>query len=294
MYFDYIIHITSHLRQHHLMKLFKLARSNMSMIMSIAIFFLIIATFLNEEVQSHSHSHSKVEGRCLRGAKHKSEPSPEDDSYKACRLFKNSSCCTSEFTNQLAVENVQRIGNFSWTLCGNLSKRCQEYMIGVECFYSCSPYVGLWAHPIFDSALKNAPVCSSYCNDWFDACKDDMTCAENWVTGFNFTEDGHNQCKQNCTTFKDFYNNGTELCNTMWHNSFTYVKETEHPDRCLHFRYNTSHDPNIDVVERIFNMPSTPTMNMTTSTTPNTATGLHCLYGLGLNLFFSFVYTVMI
>ena len=258
------------------MKPFKLARSNMSMIMSIAIFFLIIATFLNEEVQSHSHS--KVEGRCLPGAKHKPKPSPEDDSYKACHLFKNSSCCTSEFTNQLAVENVQRIGNFSWTLCGNLSKRCQDYMIGVECFYSCSPYVGLWADPNYNSSFNNAPVCSSYCDEWFDACKDDMTCAKDWIFGFNFTKDGHNQCKQNCTTFKDFYKNGTELCNTMWHDSFRYVDETKHPDRCLHFRYNTSHDPNIDVVERIF----------------STATGLHRLYGLGLNLFFSFVYTVMI
>lgn len=214
---------------------------------------------------------SAVDGVCLPGSKHKAKPTPEDSSYKACHVFKNSSCCTSEFTNQLAQPVVQGIRNFSWTRCGNLSAKCQEYMIGVECFYSCSPYVGLWADPVFPSAFNNAPVCSSYCDEWYEACKDQPTCAKNWVFDFNETPDGHNLCKRNCTTFKEFYANGKELCEIMWHKSFKYVNETENKGRCLHFRYdNRFKSPNIEVVENLFGSTVAPT-----STPTSQAMGLH-------------------
>ena len=192
----------------------------------------------------------EVEGVCLPGMRHKPKPTPEDDSYKACHVFKNSSCCTSKFTNQLALNVVQKIGNFSWTLCGgNLSRRCQDYMVGVECFYSCSPYVGLWADPKYNQSFNNAPVCSDYCDNWYDACKDDLSCARNWIFDFNYTADGHNVCKRNCTTFKELYKDGKELCETMWDDSFKY---TQNQDLCLHFRYNSLHNPNKDVVQKIF------------------------------------------
>ena len=192
----------------------------------------------------------EVEGVCLPGMRHKPKPTPEDDSYKACHVFKNSSCCTSEFTNQLALNVVQKIGNFSWTLCGrNLSRRCQDYMVGVECFYSCSPYVGLWADPKYNQSFNNAPVCSDYCDSWYDACKHDLSCARNWIFDFNSTADGHNVCKRNCTTFKELYKDGKDLCETMWDDSFKY---TENQDLCLHFQYNSSHNPNKDVVQKIF------------------------------------------
>ena len=194
-------------------------------------------------------SEHEVEGVCLGNERHKPKPGPEDDSYKGCRVFQNSSCCKSEFANQVAIPVVKGIGNFSWTLCGNLSRQCQEYMVGVECFYSCSPYVGLWANPNDTKAFINAPVCSGYCDDWYKACENDRTCAKNWGTGFNYTSDGHNKCKRNCTTFKETYKNGTDLCESMWGSSFKY---TEDQDRCLHFRYDASHNPNKDVVQKIF------------------------------------------
>ena len=198
----------------------------------------------------------EVKGVCLGNERHKAQPSPEDNSYKGCRVFKDSSCCTSDFANQVAVPGVIKgIGKFSWTLCGNLSRQCQEYMVGVECFYSCSPYVGLWANPNDTKAFINAPVCSGYCNDWYEACKDDFTCAKNWGTGFNYTSDGHNKCKENCTTFKETYTNGKDLCESMWGNSFKY---TEDQDRCLHFRYDASHNPNKDVVQKIFGHSGSP------------------------------------
>ena len=198
----------------------------------------------------------EVKGVCLGNERHKAKPSPEDDSYKGCRVFQNSSCCTSDFANQVTDPVIKGIGNFSWTLCGNLSRQCQEYMVGVECFYSCSPYVGLWANPNDTKAFINAPVCSGYCDSWYEACKDDLTCAKNWGSGFNYTSDGHNKCKRNCSTFKETYTNGKDLCESMWGSSFKY---TEDQDRCLHFRYNASHNPNKDVVQKIFGHPESPT-----------------------------------
>ena len=35
--------------------------------------------------------------------------------------------------------------------------------------------------------MNRVPICSKYCDDWFEACKDDMTCAQDWLNGFNFT-----------------------------------------------------------------------------------------------------------
>ena len=32
--------------------------------------------------------------------------------------------------------------------------------------------------------LKNVPVCQLYCDNWFDACKDDYTCVGDWLNGF--------------------------------------------------------------------------------------------------------------
>ena len=196
----------------------------------------------------------EVEGICLPGMRHKPKPTTEDGSYKACHVFKNSSCCTSEFTNQLAPQVVQKIGNFSWNLCGrNLSQQCQEYMVGVECFYSCSPYVGLWADSTKNGSFNNVPVCSGYCDEWYDACKEELACAKNWIRDFNYTSDGHNVCKRNCTTFKELYKDGKDLCESMWDDSFKYTDETKNKDRCLHFRYNSALvDSNKVVVQNIF------------------------------------------
>ena len=35
--------------------------------------------------------------------------------------------------------------------------------------------------------MDGVPICAKYCDDWFDACKNDYTCAENWLEDFNFT-----------------------------------------------------------------------------------------------------------
>lgn len=188
----------------------------------------------------------KRDDKCLSGGKHKDSPSAEE-SMVACQAYKNDSCCTSDFTKQLATSPVEKIDNFSWTQCNkNLSRRCESFMISVECFYRCSANAIYWKNPDYQSALLKAPICASFCDGWFEACKDDLTCAKNWISGFNMTTDGSNTCKQPCKSFSDYYVSGKDLCESMWGRSFIY-KETE----CLQLNF-TDPNPNDKLVEELF------------------------------------------
>ena len=31
--------------------------------------------------------------------------------------------------------------------------------------------------------LGDVPICGKYCDDWFEACKDDKTCTKDWLEG---------------------------------------------------------------------------------------------------------------
>ena len=69
--------------------------------------------------------------------------------------------------------------------------------------HSCSPHVAHWAFPIFSSALANLPVCHEFCDEWFLACAEDLTCVENWITEW-VRFNGQNYCPTNstCRTFR--------------------------------------------------------------------------------------------
>lgn len=60
-----------------------------------------------------------------------------------------------------------------------------------------------WALDEFPSALSGLPVCSNFCDDWFDACASDLTCATNWITDWLYV-DGINQCLDDaiCQNFR--------------------------------------------------------------------------------------------
>ena len=162
--------------------------------------------------------------RCLTGQYHKQKPGPESSDYRACFAYKNNTCCTADFTRQLAVSPILKIGNFTWMTCGQsrFSKRCEDYMAEVECFYQCSPNVGYWKG-VYPGSFVGVPICSSFCDTWFDACKDEVTCAKNWITDFTVFQ-GNNKCNTSrCMKFSEIYTNGSGLCNAMWGTSFKYT-----------------------------------------------------------------------
>lgn len=52
--------------------------------------------------------------------------------------------------------------------------------------------------------MNRVPICSKYCDDWFEACKDDMTCAQDWLNGFNFTSNVYScPTSSTCRTFSE-------------------------------------------------------------------------------------------
>lgn len=92
--------------------------------------------------------------------------------------------------------------------------------------------------------IKNVPVCSDYCDAWFDACKDDFTCVEDWLADFDYADNGNNSCpgESSCVTFREMYDNGEGLCNRMWGSAFFYSTDR---DNCTVMAFNnTMANPN--------------------------------------------------
>ena len=92
--------------------------------------------------------------------------------------------------------------------------------------------------------IQNVPVCASYCDAWFEACKNDLTCVEDWLADFDYALDGVNSCPANstCLTFEQMYGNAEGLCNRMWGEAFVYSTDT---DNCTVMAFdNTMPNPN--------------------------------------------------
>jgi folate receptor len=92
--------------------------------------------------------------------------------------------------------------------------------------------------------IQNVPVCASYCDAWFEACRNDFTCVEDWLADFDYALDGNNSCPVNssCVTFERMYGNAEGLCNRMWGVAFFYSTDT---DNCTVMAFNnTMRNPN--------------------------------------------------
>ena len=103
-------------------------------------------------------------------------------------------------------------------------------------------------------AYDKVPVCSSYCNNWFEACKDDMTCVDNWLDNFiQAIEEGMNTCprppNESCMTFGEVYVDGRGLCNRLWKSTYFY---SEDEDNCTVMAF----DPNMPNPNNQLTFPS--------------------------------------
>lgn len=108
------------------------------------------------------------------------------------------SCCSETYSNELQNGLVNLYSNWSYDYCGKMSSRCAAFFYAEEAFYQCDPFAYQFLDPTSPyAALLNAPLCASYCEDWYSACADDSTCASNWVnfpTDDNFTCVGRGRC----------------------------------------------------------------------------------------------------
>ena len=73
------------------------------------------------------------------------------------------------------------------------------------------------------------PVKASYCDAWYNACKDDVICAGFTKSYFETPEclatNARNNNTDGCKTFSDIYSNGKDVCEVMWGNSFKYEED---------------------------------------------------------------------
>ncbi|PFX29839.1 riboflavin-binding protein-like isoform X2 [Stylophora pistillata] len=221
---------------------------------------LFFAAFVGEFCLGHEVEVTK----CIDGPYHKQRPTAEGANYVECHPWKEKTCCTADFTAQLNKSNVEVLYNFSWHHCGNLSKECERYIKNEECFYSCEPSLIKWHTS--KGGVKGVPICADYCDKWFDACKNDMTCAEDWLEDFNFTSSQYS-CRSNsqCRKFSELYKDGKGLCNKMWGQSFTYEKS----DNCM-VMWFAGKNPNEKV--KLSSLPFDPVTSETTKQTTKQTT----------------------
>uniref|UniRef100_K7FZF8 Folate receptor-like domain-containing protein n=1 Tax=Pelodiscus sinensis TaxID=13735 RepID=K7FZF8_PELSI len=136
-----------------------------------------------------------LSGHCLAGGKHKAAPGPEGH-LGICQLYAANACCSSKVAQEISSTPL----NIYWNRCGNLSPRCEQYLQRVECFYCCSPSAARWPHPQRPTAVLEVPLCLSFCEKWYTACQDDLTCAHNWVSDWQRGPQGNN-CSQDCVSY---------------------------------------------------------------------------------------------
>ena len=52
-----------------------------------------------------------------------------------------------------------------------------------SCFYECEPMLKHYEIKHSPGDLGDVPICGKYCDEWFEACKDDKTCTRDWLEG---------------------------------------------------------------------------------------------------------------
>lgn len=169
---------------------------------------------------------------CIDSKHHKDKPGPETDEFKHCSPWKKHACCKANTTKHIANDGTFSLYRMKWNQCDHikpLSAQCKSFLEKDTCFYECSPNMSPWIVEVTGSKTRrqkfsNVPLCASDCDAWFEACKDDYTCSDNWgnIKSWNWTKTG-NECKQPCKTFKDYYNDPITFCNKLFNYSFKYT-----------------------------------------------------------------------
>ncbi|XP_039628548.1 retbindin [Polypterus senegalus] len=175
---------------------------------------------------------SGEEVACLQDEKHKDVPGPEPE-LQECQLYSGNACCMSEEIEELGLTSGL------WDQCRSPSPRCEDFLKRLSCFYYCSPDAALWSRQDPQTAdsestmgslhlIQSVPLCLTFCQQWFEACQDDLTCTRT----SNWTLQGQN-CSTDCVTYRQMYSGGLDLCETMFGSSFR-AELDESSCGCLH------------------------------------------------------------
>uniref|UniRef100_H2Y7Z2 Folate receptor-like domain-containing protein n=1 Tax=Ciona savignyi TaxID=51511 RepID=H2Y7Z2_CIOSA len=156
---------------------------------------------------------------CLDGKHHKTQPGPEDNLFQ-CNAYVNNSCCTN-YTAKYLHGDGHSLYNFNYSHCAPMSDKCRQHFTMNNCFYECSPNLGPWVKTqkisYRSERIYKVPLCASECQSWWNDCRDERTCVENWSFGFVWNKNG-NHCPKNsrCKYFHEVYHNSTYFCEKLW------------------------------------------------------------------------------
>ncbi|XP_018593921.2 riboflavin-binding protein-like [Scleropages formosus] len=160
-------------------------------------------------------------GACPRDGKHKATPSPEPQ-LTECRLYADNACCTVDDLQDLVAPSVPGVESGFWDRCGALSPPCEGFLKRVACFQRCSPDAVHWTSPRHSTTAQAVPLCHSFCREWYEACKTDLTCARNWMIDWK----GRN-CTGNCVPYRQMYQHERDLCESLWGDHFVTMVDEE-------------------------------------------------------------------
>ncbi|KAK7097194.1 folate receptor gamma-like [Littorina saxatilis] len=192
----------------------------------------------------------EVMNNCMDGQNQKSKPGPESELFQHCSPWAKRSCCTSDTAQGVGFDRAWL--NFDWNHCGALSPKCTQHFVKDLCFYECSPNVGPYLQPdvrkVRNNRYQNVPLCQATCSSWWEDCKMDTTCTDNWTQNFNWST-GQNKCPTDatCDTFKKVFKNATHFCENIWDHGFRVVPDTQD---CFRLWFSDDENPNEAVARK--------------------------------------------
>jgi len=181
---------------------------------------------------------------------------------KQCREYQSESCCTPKIAKGVSVEGYLYSNGDQTYACPAVSAKCQAFFIEEACFYHCDKNLGKWRkHEDCSDAKPNdnawqiakMPIKASYCDAWYDACKDDTICADESKSYFDIkncnARNAKNKNTNGCKKFSDVYTDAEHMCVAMWDNSFTYEKD-ETKGYTMTFAEGTANPNNLVFTDR--------------------------------------------
>ncbi|KAM6946389.1 folate receptor [Aplochiton taeniatus] len=193
---------------------------------------------------------------CMNAKHQKEEPGPEGQLYLQCAPWRENACCKANTTEEAHADNSY-LYNFNWNHCGTMSAACKKHFVQDTCFYECSPHLGPWIQQVDQTWRKermvDVPICKEDCESWWEDCKADMTCKDNWHYGWDWTT-GRNKCPKDaqCRKWTDVFPTAKAMCEEIWSKSYRYTTLSRTSERCMQMWF-TGANPNKKVAEYYLN-----------------------------------------
>ncbi|CAM4548397.1 unnamed protein product [Leuciscus chuanchicus] len=97
--------------------------------------------------------------------------------------------------------------------------------------------------------ILDVPLCVEDCNGWFDDCKNDYTCKDNWHKGWDWST-GTNRCPEGsqCRLWTEIFSSAQDMCEKIWSNSYKFTTLRRDSGRCMQMWFEGT-NPNKKVAE---------------------------------------------